>query len=676
MGALAVGASVAVAAWLGADAAAAAIRRVFAAVGPVVVLEIALALLVVGIGSSLVGSTARRRVAAVAGSRVARLRARGSSVRSVPPPVALAAIVSLAAAFRAVLGGAADLPQVLGDELIYSGLAKGWALHGLPFLRGTLEVGYSTLYPLFLAPAFRLADDGASALAAVKVMNALAMASAAVPAYLLARRVLTRRWALGVAALSAFVPWTAYSALTLTESLFYPLFVAYAAVVATALERPSWQRQVGMLALLAALVAVRTQGLALAAGTVLAILLYAALARSGRETLRSFVPTFALLAAVAAGGMAARAAGIALPTGTYDAVFGSVSRIGAMLEWAAWNVAALALAVGVVALAAFPLALRAMLRRGTPSAARATGAVALALGLSLLASVALLSAGPFGLGRLHERNLFYVVPLLLVCFAYWLSRGLERPRALALASAGAVVAVVAVLPHDVVIRSMTHDLPSSAFFLALDAEVPGVPFRVWTVGIAVVGAATLLLARRPLFPLLTVVLAFVAVTTRVDYADSITDAQARALAWIDHALPGGARTALVHLGLPYGIEPCASAAHREQHELVIWTEYFNTSIEPVRFVYEPNMFDGFGHHELTVGDGGLILDGGKPFAPEFVAIDSRQPVTGTEVARFDLSPLRGDERAGASLTLWRVDPPLRFYERPEPLPPRPDGRGC
>ena len=45
------------------------------------------------------------------------------------------------------------------------GLAKGWALHGLPLFRGSLLVGYSTFYPSSLAPAFRLAADGASALA-------------------------------------------------------------------------------------------------------------------------------------------------------------------------------------------------------------------------------------------------------------------------------------------------------------------------------------------------------------------------------------------------------------------------------------------------------------------------------------------------------------------------------
>jgi hypothetical protein len=660
-------------AWWGGSATARLLRRSFAALDPVVVLEVAAALVVVGIGASLVDRAVRRRIAARAGSMLGGLRA---ALLRVPPVVALAAIVSLAALFRVVLGAAYHLPSVLGDELVYSGLAKGWALRGQPFLRGSFEVGYSTLYPLFLAPTFRLAADGAEALAVVKVMNALAMALAAVPAYLLARRVLPRGWGLGVAALSVAVPWTAYSALTLTESLFYPVFVAYAAVLAWTLERPVWHRQAAMLAMLAVLVGIRTQGLAVALGTVVAILLYGALGGGGATILRRFLPTLAVFAAFLAVGVAAKAAGIALPTGTYGAVFDSLSRFGGMLKWGAWSIASFELSLGVVALAAFPLALRTMLRATARPPERSTGTVALTLSLSLLASVALLSAGPYGLGRLHERSLFYAAPLLLTCLAYWLWRGLERPRWLSLGSALAMLALAAALPRDVVFDTNPVDLPSSAFFRALDAQVPGVHFRFWAVAIAAAGAGTFLLAKRPLFPIVTVVLAFAAVTARVDYADTLSDGQARGLSWVDHSLPAGASATLVHLGLAYSIEPCASAAHREQHELVVWTEWFNTRIEAVKYLYQPNQLDHLASHELTVGTGGLILDSGRPFEPDYVVIDSRQRITGIPLTRFELATVFGPFRDGASLTLWRVDPPLRLYALPQPYPPRADGRDC
>ena len=587
-----------------------------------------------------------------------RLRAR---LPSVPTEVALGAIVLAAAAFGILRGAGHHLPIVFGDELIYAGLAKGWALHGEPVLRGTVQVGYSTLYPLFAAPAYALGGTGASALAALKAMNAVAMALTAVPTYLFARRALPREWALGVAALSAFVPWIAYAALTLTESLFYPVFVGYAALLAWTLESPTWRRQAGLLALLVVLVGIRTQALAIVAGTVLAILIYGGA--------RRFVPTFVVLGAAVLAGVVATAAGVTLPTTTYDPVFDSLGRLGGMLKWAAWSAASFELALGVVAVAAFPLALRAIFRGG----ARSTAAVALSLSLSLLGSVALLSASPYGLGRLHERSLFYVVPLLVTCFAYWLWRGLERPRTLSIACAAAAVVLAALLPREVVFDSFHVDVPSALLFRDLDGRVD---FRVWAVGIAIVGAAMLLLAKRPLLPILTLVVAFAAVTAHIDYGDSLTDDQARALSWVDDSLPPGGSATLVHLGLFYSTEPCAAAAWWEQEHLSIWTEWFNRRVDAVKHLYRPNQYDGVPSGELTVGEGDLLLAEGRPFAPDYVIVDSREKVRGTRVTRFDLDSIQSEFRNGASLTLWRVDPPLRLHGRPNPFPPRGDGRFC
>jgi hypothetical protein len=664
LGVLAVVAAAVVWARYGGPATARELRRAFDAFDPVVVLELAVGLVVVGVAASLWGGGLRRKL--TIGGRLPRI----------PTAVVLAAITSLAAVFRIVLGAEYQLPTVFGDELIYSGLAKGWALHGEPVLRGHLQVGYSTLYPLFAAPAFALAADGAGALGALKAMNAIAMASTAVPAYLLARRALARGWALGVAALSVGVPWTAYAALTLTESLFYPVFVAYAAALAWTLEHPTWRRQAVGLVLLVVLVGVRTQGLAVVAGTVLAILVYGFVGAGVPATARRFVPTLAALAAAAVALLLAKAAGVAVPTSTYNAVFESLSRLAGMLKWAAWNVASFELALGVVAVAAFPLALRAMLRTRLPAPVRSAAAVALALSLSVVASVALLSASPYGLDRLHERSLFYVTPLLLTCFAYWLSHGLERRRWLTLSCAVSAVALAAALPKRLVFGGFHVDVPSAVFFRDLDLAVSGVEFRVWALAIAIVGAGTLLFAKRALFPALSVILAFAAVTARVDYADRLTGGQARALSWVDHSLPTGARATLVHLGLAYSIEPCASAAWWEEEHLVVWTEWFNTRIDAVKYLYQPNQFDGVPSGELTTGEGGLVLDAGRPFEPDYVIIDSRQRVTGIPVARFELDSIQSEFRNGASLTLWRVDPPLRLYDRPVPFPPRGNGRQC
>ena len=649
-----------------------ALRRGFDALDPVSVLEVAAALAGLGLTLRLFPALGRHRLAAGLGRLSRRL---GDACVRVPAAVALSGVVAAAALARAALGAASDTPKVLGDELIYSGLAKGWAFHGRPLVRGVSDVGHSTLYSLFLAPVFRWSVDGASALATVRVIDAVAMAATAVPAYLLARRVVPHGSALGVAALTVLAPWTAYSALTMTESFFYPAFVAFAAVLVWTLERPTLPRQAALLASLALVVGIRAQGLAVALGAAAAIVTCGALEGRTRATLRRFVPTFATLGIGLMIGVGAKLAGVAVPTSSYDAVFGSVARLGRMFEWAAWNVASLELGLGVVALAAFPVALHGMLR-GPAGPARTTAVVALALGLSLLASVALLSASPYGLGVLHERNLFYVTPLVLTCLAHWLRGGLVRPVRLAAGSAACAVGLACWLQGSAISGSNNVDSLSVLFFRSLDAQTAWGSPRVWAILLSAAGAAAFLLARRVFFPLLTVVLAFAAVGARADYTDALTGSQASDLAWVDHALPAGSSAALVYLGVPYPSAPCASVAAAEQQDFTIWTEFFNVKVDQVTHVYADDAASGLASPALTVGRGGLVTEDGRPYRPGYVVLDTRQPIAGEVIERFDLSSLHGVYENGASLTLWRVDPPLRFAPRASPLPPKADGGGC
>jgi len=392
--------------------------------------------------------------------------------------------------------------------------------------------------------------------------------------------------------------------------------------------------------------------------------------------LRRFRLTLVAFAVALAIGLAAAIAGIVVPTSSYNAVFDSLPRLGGMLKWGVWNLAAFEFALGVTLFAAVPVALSEMLRTGRDRPTRVTGTVISTLSLSVLGSVALLSASPYGLHILHERNLFYVTPLLATGVAHWLSVGLPRPRWLAVGTACATVVLAVALPVGVILHPNVVDSPTAGFWLALKEQIPAVPVRVWTILLAGIGAVTFLVAKRPLFPVLTMLLAFAAVTSQTDYRDGLTADQAKALAWVDHALPPRATSTLIHLGLAQSSAPCAAPSAVEEDDFVVWTEYFNTRIDSVEHVYAANPRDGLGSRELTVGSGGIILDQGKPFRPAYLVIDSRQPIVGTRLQRFDLQTIDSPFLAGASLTLWRVDPPLRFYSRPQPLPPRADGHQC
>jgi hypothetical protein len=181
----------------------------------------------------------------------------------VPVVALLGLIVVAASTFRFLLGRAATEPRVLGDELIYSVLAKDFALEGQPVFRGTLDFAHSLAYPLLLSPAHLLADDGAQAFEATKSINAVVVASASIPAYLLARRVATPGLALVVSALVAFEPWTAYASLVMTESLFLPAFTMFVLLFARMLENPARGRQLAVLVTLVLLIAIRPQAFVL-----------------------------------------------------------------------------------------------------------------------------------------------------------------------------------------------------------------------------------------------------------------------------------------------------------------------------------------------------------------------------------------------------------------------------
>jgi len=593
----------------------------------------------------------------------------------VPAIVGLTAIVAVAAGFRVLLVRVETEPKVFGDEVIYTDLAKNIALHGRPLLRGQLEIGYSVLYPLFLSPAYRLASDGAAAFAAAKTMNAVAMALTAIPTYALARRVLSHGWSLGVAALVVLEPWTAYASFTMTESLFLPSFTAFALLLVRMLERATAARQLLVLITLALLVGIRPQALVLTGSVVGAIALKGLLAGRVRRVVREHAVLLAGLALALLAGSITRVAGVSLPAGSAGQLVSLAYSPVSLAKWTLWNLAVYEVALGVIALAAFPLALRGLLSRSAPDRDRSLGIAALTLSAGLLLSVAALSASRFGLGILHERNLFYATPLVLVCLAHWLAHGLERPRLPTVAVALGAIALPATLPEHVTRITNNVDSPTAAWLSELKNQTPSVPIIGWTVGIAALGAAAMLLIRRTLAPILAVVLAFVALTGPLDYSGALTPQQDRTLAWVDRALPKGAAATLIHLGLSRPDQPCSRDAGNAQKTLVVWTEFFNARVDRVTHMFEP-VPDTVPSPKLTVAPGGIVHEHGRPFTPAYAILDSRQPIVGRRLARFDLASLGTAWQGGASLSLWRVSPPLGFLPHAQPLPPRANGEEC
>src|ERR687885_1842661 len=125
---------------------------------------------------------------------------------AVPARLVLAGIVAASVAVRFVAALAHTTPLYFPDEYIYSELSRSLAHGGRPLRRGTAAHFPALLEPLLAAPAW-LAGGPEVAYRLTQGLNAVAMSLAAVPVYLLARRLGLGQWAaLGSAALAVVCP--------------------------------------------------------------------------------------------------------------------------------------------------------------------------------------------------------------------------------------------------------------------------------------------------------------------------------------------------------------------------------------------------------------------------------------------------------------------------------------
>ena len=602
------------------------------------------------------------------------VRRAGAAFASLSATWSLSLLVALGMAVQVVRGARKEGPFVLGDELVYSDLAKSVARSGELLLFGSPHLGHSVLYPVAISPFFALASDTATALDALQLVQALWMALAAVPAYLLARAVVSHGWSLAVAALTALVPWAGYAALVMTESLFFPCFLVFALVLVRALERPTVARQAAVLALLLALALIRPQAVALAPAVATAVLLHA------RARLRPHAPLLVAVTTVALGAAFVLAAGRGGPGAAYGALFDDVPGPLTLGLWAVRNVAGIALALGVVPLAAFPLALARLLRHEASAAEHAVGATSIACFCWVTASVALLSASPWGFSWVHERSLFFVTPLVLACVAHWVAAGAPASRRALLLCCTATLLALASLTAPLIRRSSDLDAPAIVPLERMLASHPSVPAQAWIIGAGLIACAVLVLARRTPAPLFAAAFGTLIAAGSLVWADDLTPSELRRFGWVDGALPPGATATLLHVDLPVDRRaPCAEAAEYEQQGLALWTEFLNDRIDRVYHLYGDLGRAAVASPELRLAkrQGILLTRDGRSIGPDYVVVDSRETLAGTRLRRFEPGSAGvpyGEE--GSSLTLWRSEKPLRVGPRHFPAPPRADGRSC
>jgi hypothetical protein len=252
------------------------------------------------------------------------------------------------------------------------------------------------------------------------------MSSAAIPAFLLARRVTGNRWLPYVVAVATVtIPWITLSSFLLTEVAAYPAFAWAALAMQAAIARPSVRNDLLAVTGIALAVLGRTQFYALAAVLPAAILLRAAAERRLRETLRAHLALIVAYVVGAVAALAVTASGHGL-LGTY-----STTAHGNPLPLELWRSAPAHLAIVALGGGLLPFVVGAAWLvsnlRGSETPERSAFAWLGVVAIVVLTVEAASFDVRFGGGLVRERYLFYLTPLLLVAFAAGVSAA-RAPR--------------------------------------------------------------------------------------------------------------------------------------------------------------------------------------------------------------------------------------------------------
>ncbi|NUT56938.1 MAG: hypothetical protein HOQ03_13280 [Thermoleophilia bacterium] len=335
---------------------------------------------------------------------------------------------------------------VMTDELYYERLAVSVAQTGslLPRIHGELVPNVNQLYPLVLSTVYGDGDVQAS-FAAAHRLNAFVIATAAIPVYLLARRLeLGRPLSLWVAALSVAVPWIVLASFLLTEVVAYPMFCWGLLAITYAVERKRWTTDLLTLAVIGVAVVSRTQFVVLLAVLFAAVVVDAVLDTSWRAAPRELWRTrrplslfYALVALVVLAGIVVNRGSRLL--GSYSVAAENVRIDFGLVQLWFEHLAVLALGLAILPFAVGAAWLLEHLRPSAEPRRRAFAAVGVAAFVLVVLEVASFNQR-FGAGLVKDRYLFYVVPVVLLGLAGAVSAR-QWPRWWALAAPAAAAAI-------------------------------------------------------------------------------------------------------------------------------------------------------------------------------------------------------------------------------------------
>ena len=517
---------------------------------------------------------------------------------AVPAWVWLAGIVAASFGGRLIAAAGRLAPHYLPDEYIYPSLARSFAEHGRPLIRGVGVHFPALLDPLVTAPVWLVTSDPLTAYRLTQGLHAAFISLAAIPAYLLCKRLGLPRWlALGVGAIAVAVPDGVYASSMLADPLAYPLVLTAVYFGVCLVDESTRARQLAFAVF---------SGLAIAARIQYAVVPIAVLAAevvADRAhilvSLRRLWLALVLLVAPPA---------VLFATLGSDRVLGVYSNgnhalhPGSLGHWIGRETMLLTYASGWVlvpgALAGLAIALVRPLRRVE---------VAFAVTTVLLAGALLLEAAQIAdtdSQRFQERYLFVLVPLLAAAFGLYVKRGLPGRIPVGLCAAGLLLVAARIPLSGYAAAHNKDDSPTLWAVLRFEGlvSVGNGALAVALLAAALSGSAALV-AFRKLPPVVAVAAAIAACCALSAGASSFDHHSSRSLRnslpsdlrWVDHA----------HLGQVDLVAP--PGARKEQS----WEQLFwNTSITRLLLLGSPPP-DQFDAKRVHVARDGRLLVGGR-----------------------------------------------------------------
>jgi glycosyltransferase involved in cell wall biosynthesis len=415
-----------------------------AAVREAVLLEVAAAAAGVGADAELLAGELVRASLVPGDGAVSVPGTEPRFLRRLPIWAWLGALYAVAVAVQLALALRVTSPWIMVDEIVYSDMARSFAQTGHFLIRG-VHANYGFVYPLLLSPVYRAIGPMSDVYRWAQAVNALVLCSAVLPAYLLARRVVRPSAALVAAALAVAVPSTAYAGTLMTENVFYPVFLWLALALVAALERPTRARQVLLLAVCAIAFETRAQTVAVVAAVLSAPLVLAWIERGRPRRLAVFAPLYGIVGAAAVVVIAvevARGRSPAAILGNYSVTSNGGYRLWPAIDWIVLHLAELDLAVFVLPFAA--LIVLAANARHLDRRLRIFTAAAMSLSVWLTLEVGVFASRYSQ--RIEERNLFYLMPLLVIALLAWIERGQPLPPRASIVAAGIAAALPGAIP--------------------------------------------------------------------------------------------------------------------------------------------------------------------------------------------------------------------------------------